>query len=39
MLKVVKKEKVPVAVVVQDSPDIAEDIIKELQEMSGMYCL
>ena len=31
MLKVVYEEKVPVAVVAQDSPDIAEDIIKELK--------
>ena len=31
MLKVFYKEKVPVAVVAQDSPDIAEDIIKELK--------
>lgn len=31
MLKVVYEEKVPVAIVAQDSPDIAEDIIKELK--------
>ena len=31
MLKVFYEEKVPVAVVAQNSPDIAEDIIKELK--------
>ena len=31
MLKVVYEEKVPVAVVVHDGPEIAEDIIKELK--------
>ena len=31
MLKVFYEEKVPVAVVAQDSPDTAEDIIKELK--------
>ena len=31
MLKVVYEEKVPVAVVAHDVPDIAEDIIKELK--------
>ena len=39
MLKVVYEEKVPVAVVVHDGPDIAEDIVKELKshEITVVY--
>ena len=39
LLKVVYEEKVPVAVVVHDGPEIAEDIIKELKshEITVVY--